>query len=333
MRDALATALAGRYTVHEEIGTGGMATVFRAIDLRHDRAVALKVMHPEFAASIGRERFLREIRVTANLAHPHILPLHDSGEAGPLLYYVTPLVEGMSLRERVEREGRVGVADALKIAREVADGLAHAHARGIVHRDIKPENILLSDYQGKGGSSSWSAVIADFGIAAVRDVAREDRMTRTGTSLGSALYMSPEQAVGEPVDERTDIWSLGCVVYEMLAGIPPFGRDAKAALAKSLTERPAPIRVGRASPLNATLTRALARNAADRFASVTEFARALEQTRRPRQLSVLAAAAAVLLIALGGFFALRLRGSGARPPEFIQLTNYTDAVTAARALT
>jgi eukaryotic-like serine/threonine-protein kinase len=328
MRAALATALAGRYTVQEEIGTGGMATVFRALDLRHDRAVALKVMHPEFAATIGRERFLREIRVTANLSHPHILPLHDSGEAGTLLYYVMPLVEGMSLRERLDRERRLPVADALKIAREVADGLAHAHARGIVHRDVKPENILLSDYQAGGGNSSWSVVVADFGIAAVRDVAREDRMTRTGTSMGSALYMSPEQAVGEPVDERTDIWSLGCVVYEMLAGTPPFGRAAKAALARSLTERPAPLRNVRSRALTAAVGGALQRNPAERFASMRDFARVLEQSERPRRLAALVAALVLMVASASAIVALRARTGSIATPEFVQLTNFNDAVTA-----
>src|SRR5262245_17140139 len=203
--DALAAALEGRYALQERIGCGGMATVYRALDLRHDRPVALKVMHPEFAATVGRERFLREIRVTANLSHPHVLPLHDSGEAGSLLYYVMPFVEGMSLRQRLDREGRLPIADAKKIAREVADALTHAHARGIVHRDIKPENILLSGYREGGSNTAWSAVLADFGISAVRDAALDDHMTRTGTSVGSALYMSPEQAVAEPVDERADI--------------------------------------------------------------------------------------------------------------------------------
>ena len=322
--DALRAALAGRYTVQEWIGGGGMATVYRAIDLRHDRAVALKVMHPEFAATVGRDRFLREICVTANLSHPHILPLHDSGEAGSLLYYVMPLVEGMSLRQRLEREGRLPGADAKKIAREVADALTHAHSRGVVHRDIKPENILLSGYREDGNNSGWSAVVSDFGIAAVRDAAREDQLTRTGTSLGSALYMSPEQATAEPVDERTDIWSLGCVVYEMLAGVPPFGRDAKAALARSLTEKPAPLRGVRVAGFNAAVFRALARNAKDRFAAVGDFARALEKSERSRLPLVLAA---LVLVSVVGAVALR-GGSGPARVEFTQLTNFTDAVSA-----
>lgn len=326
LQNTLAAALAGRYTVQEVIGAGGMATVFRAIDVRHDRPVAVKVMHLEFAASIGRERFLREIRVTANLSHPHILPLHDSGEAGELLYYVMPLVEGVSLRQRLDREGRLPLADVYKIANAVADALGFAHARGIVHRDIKPENILLSGYGVAGGT--WNAVVADFGIAAVRDVAREERMTRTGISVGSPLYMSPEQATAEAVDERTDIWSLGCVVHEMATGEPPFGRDPRSALARSLTEKPASLRGLRDSRLSAAVSRALARSPADRFASMREFARALEQNERPRRLIVLTAAVALLAFAATIIVALRSHTGGAGTPEFVQLTNFADAVSA-----
>jgi Tol biopolymer transport system component/tRNA A-37 threonylcarbamoyl transferase component Bud32 len=326
LQKTLAAALAGRYTVQDVIGAGGMATVFRAIDVRHDRPVALKVMHLEFAASIGRERFLREIRVTANLSHPHILPLHDSGEAGELLYYVMPLVEGVSLRQRLDQEGRLPLADVFKIAGAVADALGFAHIRGIVHRDIKPENILLSGSGEAGGT--WSAVVADFGIAAVRDVAREERMTRTGTSVGSPLYMSPEQAMGEAVDERTDIWSLGCVVHEIATGEPPFGRDPRSALARSLTKRPASLRGLHDSRLSAAVSRALARNPAERFASMREFARALERNERPRRVAVLTAAVALLAFAATAVVVVRSRTGGAGTPEFVQLTNFTDAVTA-----
>lgn len=326
LQNTLAAALAGRYTVQDVIGVGGMATVFRAIDVRHDRPVALKVMHVEFAASIGRERFLREIRVTANLSHPHILPLHDSGEAGELLYYVMPLVEGVSLRQRLDQEGRLPLADVYKIAGAVADALGFAHVRGIVHRDIKPENILLSGFGEAGGT--WNAVIADFGIAAVRDVAREERVTRTGVSVGSPLYMSPEQAMGEPVDERTDIWSLGCVVHEMATGEPPFGRDPRSALARSLTEKPASLRGLHDSRLGAAVSRALARNPADRFASMREFARALEQNERPRRVVVLTAAVALLAVAATAIVVLRSLTGRTGAPEFVQLTNFTDAVSA-----
>lgn len=324
----LVKALAGRYTVEEPIGAGGMATVYRAVDVRHSRPVALKVMHPEFAATIGRERFLREISVTANLAHPHILPLHDSGEAGELLYYVTPIVEGMSLRERLQREGRLPLDDVRKIGREIAAALAYAHARGIVHRDIKPENVLLSGYKGTDDNSAWSTVVADFGVAAVRDAARGDHLTRTGTSVGSAVYMSPEQALAEPVDHRTDIWALGCVVYELLAGQPPFGSDPRNALGRALSERAAPIRLAGAAGINAALTRALARDPAHRFASAADFARALEQDVRGRHIQPVTAAAALGVFALAVVLAVQLRPSTERALEFTQLTNFTDAVSA-----
>ncbi len=326
LQDTLTAALAGRYVVQEVIGSGGMATVFRAVDVRHDRPVALKVMHPELAANIGRERFLREIRVTANLSHPHILPLHDSGEAGTLLYYVMPLVTGMSLRQRLEKEGRLPEADALKIARALADALAHAHARGIVHRDIKPENILLSGY-GEAGSS-WNAVVTDFGISAVRDLARDEPMTGTGVSIGSAVYMSPEQALAEPVDERTDIWSVGCVVYEILAGEPPFGRVARAALPRSLTERPKELSDVRSRALKAAVQNALVRNPAERTASMRDFARALEHSERPRRRWAVIGSLVLVASGAGAIVALRARNAVPAAPEFEQLTNFTDAVTA-----
>ncbi len=328
MRATLASALAGRYTLQDEIGRGGMATVFRAVDIRHERPVAVKVMHPEFTATVGRDRFLREIRVTANLAHPHILPLHDSGEADGLLYYVTPLVDGLSLRQRLEREGRLPIADARKIAREVADALAHAHARGVVHRDIKPENILLNGYRAADDKTAWSAVVADFGVSAVRDAARDEHLTRTGTSVGSALYMSPEQALAERVDERTDVWSLGCVLHEMLTGEPPFGRDPRSAIARALTERAPPLRDVRDSGVQDAIGGALVRDPAQRLASMRDFAGALEERARPRRFGILVAG--VLLVVIGGatWIALRSRGQGPGASEFTQLTNFSDAVTA-----
>jgi eukaryotic-like serine/threonine-protein kinase len=208
------TSLADRYRIEREIGVGGMATVYLAEDLKHHRRVAIKVLNPDLAASLGAERFLREIETTANLRHPHILPLYDSGEAGTLLFYVMPLVEGESLRDRLAREKQLPVVDALRIAHEVADALSYAHARGVIHRDIKPENILI-----EGGH----AVVADFGIArAVRD-AGASSLTGTGSSIGTPAYMSPEQAAGEQnVDGRSDQYALACVVFEMLAGQPPF---------------------------------------------------------------------------------------------------------------
>jgi eukaryotic-like serine/threonine-protein kinase len=214
IRDTLAEALAGRYDVGEEIGVGGMATVFVARDARHNRRVALKVLHPELSAVLGPERFLKEIELTAGLQHPHILPLFDSGSAGGLLFYVMPFVEGETLRARLAREQQLPIADAVRIAGEVADALGHAHRRGIVHRDIKPENILL--HEGR-------PLVADFGIALAVEQAGGVRMTQTGMSLGTPFYMAPEQALGDrPVDFRADIYALGAVTYEMLAGEPPF---------------------------------------------------------------------------------------------------------------
>ncbi len=212
--DRLGFALADRYTIERELGAGGMATVYLAHDLKHDRDVAIKVLHPDLGAALGGERFLSEIKTTAKLQHPHILPLLDSGDADGLLYYVMPLVTGETLRARLQRERQLPIDDALLIAREVADALGAAHALGIIHRDIKPENILL-----QGGH----ALVADFGIALAVQSAGGQRMTQTGLSLGTPQYMSPEQAMGEKViDLRSDIYALGAVTYEMLVGEAPF---------------------------------------------------------------------------------------------------------------
>ena len=253
-----------------------MATVYLAHDLKHDRDVAIKVLHPELAAALGGERFLSEIRTTARLQHPHILPLLDSGEAGGLLYYVMPFVAGETLRARLERERQLPVDDALRITREVADALGAAHALGIIHRDIKPENILL-----QGGH----ALVADFGIALAVQEAGGQRMTQTGLSLGTPQYMSPEQAMGERViDSRTDIYALGAVLYEMLLGEPPFtGPTVQAIVAKVMTEKPAGIVARRErvpSAVEAAVLTALEKLPADRFASAPEFADAL--THEPR---------------------------------------------------
>jgi len=213
LRSRLEQALLGRYTVGREVGRGGMAVVYLAHDLRHDRDVALKVLRPELAATLGPERFLREILLAAGLAHPHILPLYDSGDAGGCLFYAMPFVTGESLRDRLERDGQLPVAEALTIAREVADALDHAHRAGIVHRDIKPENILLQ---------AGHAVVSDFGIARAISAAGARRVTATGMTVGTPDYMSPEQQAGSvPVDGRSDIYSLGCVLFEMLGGRPP----------------------------------------------------------------------------------------------------------------
>src|SRR5687768_7708556 len=210
----LGATLAERYRIGRELGSGGMATVYRAHDLRHDRTVAIKVFRPAVTAAMGRERFLREITVTAGLDHPHILPLLDSGHVDGLLYYLMPYVEGESLRDRLSREQQLPLDDALRIAREVASALSYAHARGVVHRDIKPENILLSHGHAR---------VADFGIARAVTAAGGEALTGTGLAIGTPAYMSPEQAGGErAVDGRSDVYALGCVLYEMLAGHPPF---------------------------------------------------------------------------------------------------------------
>jgi serine/threonine-protein kinase len=269
--DRLTTALAERYRLERELGQGGMATVYLAHDIKHDRDVAIKVLHPDLGAALGGERFLTEIRTTARLQHPHILPLLDSGEADGLLYYVMPLVTGETLRDRLEREQQLPVEDAVLIAREVADALGYAHGLGVIHRDIKPENILL-----QGGH----ALVADFGIALAVQSAGGQRMTQTGLSLGTPQYMSPEQAMGErTIDARSDLYALGAVTYEMLVGEPPFtGPSVQAIVARLVTEEPRGITTQRkAVPegVEAAVLRALEKLPADRFATATEFAGAL----------------------------------------------------------
>src|SRR3989454_679657 len=236
----LRAALLGRYTIERELGRGGMATVYLGQDLKHHRAVAIKVLRPELAAALGPERFVREIEIAAGLTHPHILPLHDSGEADGFLYYVMPYVEGVSLRDRLNREKQLSIDDATQIAREVASALAYAHSHNVVHRDIKPENILLV---------SGQAVVSDFGIARGIRAAGGEKLTATGVSVGTPIYMSPEQATGRgPVDGRADIYSLGCVLYEMLAGEPPFtGPTAESVHPRHFVAEPP-----RATPLRGT---------------------------------------------------------------------------------
>jgi serine/threonine-protein kinase len=269
--ERLASALADRYRIERELGAGGMATVYLAHDPKHDRKVAVKVLRPELAAVLGAERFLNEIKVTANLHHPHILPLHDSGEAEGFLYYVMPFVEGESLRDRIAREKQLPVNEAVEIGTQVATALAHAHHRDVIHRDIKPGNILLQDGQ---------AVVADFGIALAVTSAGGDRVTETGLSLGTPEYMSPEQATADrQVDARSDVYSLGAVIYEMLVGEPPHtGPTVQAVVTKVVTEETVPAAVRRPTvPANvdAALAQALAKLPADRFATAEQFAEAL----------------------------------------------------------
>jgi len=280
--ERLTAALADRYRVERELGEGGMATVYLAHDLKHERDVAIKVLRPEIGAALGADRFLLEIKTTANLRHPHIVPLYDSGEIllapaapgeGPqaLLYYVMPLVEGESLRHRLAREKQLPIDEALRIAGEVADALSYAHARGVVHRDIKPENILL-----EGGH----AVVADFGIARAMRAAGAERLTGTGTSVGTPAYVSPEQAAGEgDIDGRSDLYSLACVLYEMLGGQAPFtGPTAAAITRQHLIADPPPITNLRPSvpaPVVDALQRALSKSPADRFNPVAQFGAAI----------------------------------------------------------
>jgi serine/threonine-protein kinase len=271
----LASALQDRYRLERELGAGGMATVYLAHDLRHDRPVAIKVLHPELSAVLGAERFLSEIKTTAALQHPHILPLFDSGSAGGLLYYVMPLVEGETLRARLSREKQLPVADAVRITTEVAGALDYAHRHGVIHRDIKPENILL--HEGE-------AVVADFGIALAVQSAGGQRMTQTGLSLGTPQYMSPEQSMGQrEITARSDLYALGAVTYEMLTGEPPFtGATTQAIVARVLTEEPRPIGPQRKSVsahVEAAVLTALQKLPADRFGSAAEYAQALAVPR------------------------------------------------------
>ena len=274
--DRLTATLADRYRLERQIGQGGMATVFLAHDLRHDRKVALKVLRPELSAILGGERFLTEIKTTANLQHPHILSLFDSGEADGIVFYVMPFVEGESLRDRLLRERQLPVDDAVRIASEVASALDYAHRHGVVHRDIKPENILLHEGQ---------ALVADFGIALA--ASRSDggsRMTETGMSLGTPHYMAPEQAMGEKeITPKADIYALGCVLYEALAGEPPFtGPSAQAIIARVMTEQPRSLTLQRHTippHVDAVVGQALEKLPADRFASAADFAQALRDAK------------------------------------------------------
>ena len=287
-RERLNAALAGRYAIERELGSGGMATVYLADDLKYHRRVAVKVLRPELASVLGADRFLREVEIAASLNHPHILALYDSGEADGLLFYVMPYVKGESLRRKLEREQQLPIDEALRITRQVASALAHAHDQGVIHRDVKPENILLYESE---------AMVADFGIALAVSAAAGERLTETGLVVGTPEYMSPEQALGErELHARSDVYSLGCVLYEMLAGEPPFtGPTAQAVIAKRLVDPvPAVRRLRDAVPegVERALMGALARVPADRFASAAAFAEALAtpgvvRPPRPRSVAVL----------------------------------------------
>jgi len=323
---SLKEALASSYRFERQLGEGGMATVYLATDLKHHRPVAIKVLRPELSAAVGPERFLREIEIAATLQHPHILPLFDSGQVNSLLYYVMPFVEGESLRDRLSREKQLPLADALRIAREVADALAYAHARGVIHRDIKPENILLD---------SGHAVVADFGIAQALDVAGKERLTGTGVAIGTPAYMSPEQVAGEKnLDARSDLYALACVLHEMLAGQPPFtGPTAESVLHQHVIA-PAPVitQLRPAVPVAVAtaLQRALNKTPADRFPVVSQFADALASsgdvdrpTRAPRRRwkTIAIAAVVVAVVVVGTMLAMR------RAPAPIQLGRRTPITT------
>ncbi len=267
----LGDALRDRYALERQLGRGGMATVYLARDVKHHRLVAIKVLHAELGTALGVERFLLEIQTAASLAHPNILPLFDSGEAGGRLFYVMPYVEGGTLRDRLERERQLSIEDAVRIGCEIAEALAYAHGRGVIHRDIKPENVMFA---------AGRAVIADLGIARAVSEAQVDRLTPTGVAIGTPSYMSPEQAVGDPgLDGRADIYSLACLVYEMLSGAPPFSGDSpRAVMARHSMDPAPPIRSVRPTvpdALERAVLKALAKAPADRFASATQFAHAL----------------------------------------------------------
>jgi eukaryotic-like serine/threonine-protein kinase len=274
----LAAALAERYLLEREIGQGGMATVYLARDLKHPRKVAVKVLRPELAATLGSDRFFREIEVAAQLQHPHILPLHDSGEAGGFLYYVMPYIEGESLRGRLSRRGELPIHEAVKILMEVSDALAYAHARGVVHRDIKPDNILLSGRH---------ALVTDFGVAkAVSEATGRQKITTAGVAMGTPAYMAPEQAVADPhLDHRVDIYAIGCLGYELLTNQPPFaGKSSQEVLAAHVTQAPEPVshrRPAVPAQLENVIMRCLAKRPADRWQSADELLAHLEEQLTP----------------------------------------------------
>ncbi|MDQ3244043.1 MAG: serine/threonine-protein kinase, partial [Gemmatimonadota bacterium] len=269
--NSFARALAGRYTIERKLGQGGAATVWLADDVRHRRKVAIKVLRPELAAMLGPQRFLREIEIAASLTHPNVLPLFDSGEVDGVPFYVMPYVPGESLRGLMNRQKQMPIDEAVRIASQVGSALAFAHGKGVLHRDIKPDNVLLSFGQ---------ALLADFGIARAIDVSSNERLTMVGIAVGTPAYISPEQAAGDPnADERSDLYSLGCVLYEMLAGQPPFtGASVQAIIAKRFLEKPPPVttlRDGIPIAVAVTVMRSIERDAARRYDTVDEFVKSL----------------------------------------------------------
>jgi hypothetical protein len=333
--ESLVNALADKYVVERPIGAGGMATVYLARDLRHDREVALKVLRPELAAVIGADRFLNEVRITARLEHPHIATLIDSGESGGYLWYVLPYIRGESLRDRLRAEGQLGIEESLGITRQVAGALDYAHRQGVVHRDIKPENIMI--HEGE-------ALLVDFGIALAVKEAGGNRLTETGLSLGTPQYMSPEQATGDrALDARSDVYSLAAVLYEMLAGEAPHAAPtAQATIAKLLTERPTRLRVVRDTVpegVDLAVAKALSKVPADRFPTAGDFSRALAAgfekredvaangaSRRPAWVMPLVALAVVAAVGVAGWLALRGESSRALvPPQATQVTTTGNA--------
>ena len=337
----ISTALGDRYVIEREIGSGGMAVVYLALDKKLDREVALKVLRPELGAVLGSERFLTEIKISARLDHPHILTLIDSGEADGLLYYVLPFVRGESLRAKLDRERQLGLDEALTITKQVASALDYAHRQGLVHRDIKPENILIQEGE---------AMLTDFGIALAVKEAGGNRLTQTGLSLGTPQYMSPEQATGDRgIDARSDVYSLASVLYEMLAGEPPVtGASAQSMIAKLMTEKPTHLQVLRDTvPLSvdAAVAKALAKTPADRFASAGDFAKALEvkspqdspasaragvATPPRRRTAMIAGVVVLAAIVVGGTYALR--GRHAALPTAAQLGQRTQFTTSGAVL-
>ncbi|HJU69650.1 MAG TPA: protein kinase, partial [Gemmatimonadaceae bacterium] len=323
--EALRDALAGRYSIRECCGQGGMASVYRAVDLRHNRDVAIKVLVPQLSSTLAVDRFLREIQIAAGLSHPHILPVFDSGEAGGMLYYVMPYVEGQTLQDRLDDRGPLSVNEVVRLGIELTDALEYAHNRGVVHRDVKPANILL---QGT------HATIADFGLARAIRAAGERQLTSDGWAVGTPLYMSPEQAMGgHELDGRTDIYSLGCVLFEALTGVPyadPTLHTILGHSAASPAERRADQLRHLPSGLRYALTKATAALPTERFATAREFGVALSTTRmRPRRATVVAAGAAIVGIALllGGERLIRRRADGLVPTRVVvaSLGNRTGA--------